>query len=123
MQGRFWVAGAAIAYGLVGTGMSLGGCAEAQAGQLRRSALREVSGKVARVDAAQRQVALEIRGVLTSFRIDEGTVFFLPGRVATLADLTEGLPVRAIYEPGGSPALLQWLELLEAPAPQAGSSR
>jgi len=123
MRGRFWVAAAAISYGLIGAGMSLAGCATVEARELRRQALREVSGTVARVEVAQGRLALDLPGGLIEFRIDKETVFFLPGRVATLEDLREGQQVRAVYEPGATPALIQWLELGPPPAPVAGSGR
>lgn len=123
VSGRIWIAGAAIAYGLVGLGMSVSGCADAGAKQVRRAALREVAARIAAVDAAQQVVILDVKGEPTAFRVDDGTVYFLPGRQASFDDLREGQAVRAVYETGASPALLQWLELVVDEGPLPGAAR
>ena len=124
MAGRIWVAGAAIAYGLVGLGMSVAGCADAQAREVRSAPLKEVNGRVVRVDQDKLLVALEIRGEVTLFRIDSSTVLFAPGRQIAVRDLAENLHVRAIYELGTErPYVLQCLEVAEGSGRSPGAPR
>ena len=112
MAGRMWIAGAAILYGVVGLGMSFAGCADAQAGEVRSAPLREVTGRVVRVDEDKQLVALEIRGEVSLFRVNGDTVLFMPGRQISLRDLSSEQTVRAIYEQGSErPYVLQWLEI------------
>lgn len=123
-MGRKWLAGAVVAYGLVGLGMSMGGCTEAQARVVkRRVPLREIAAKIAGVEAAQKRVILDVQGELTVFSVTEETVFFKPGGQASLEELREGQAVRAIYEAGEAPAVLQWVELIAEGAPLPGAGR
>jgi hypothetical protein len=73
--------------------------------------LREVSGEIKDVDRGRNRLTVSARDLKLVLRVDAATTIFIEGHTGSLADLSPGQLVRAVYEEVAGAHLAQWIEL------------